>query len=63
MIPDGLAVKEWFVAAIQKFGTGSGDLVRATFATKIEGEAKCITGETLFPRLVQEGEFKIRIGS
>lgn len=62
MVQSGVSGGEWFFAAIQEGGTGYGDMVRAGFATMTQGMDACTNGESSFPGLVEEGEFKIRTG-
>ena len=59
-VQSGIQDDVWFFAAIREGGTGYGDLVRAKFVGQLAGEALCKNGETSFPALVEEGEFKIR---
>jgi hypothetical protein len=56
----GVSEGDWFFAAVKEGGTGSGDRVRAGFASETEGRNKCENGETRFPGLVAEGNFTIR---
>jgi len=58
--PSGIAEEAWFFAAIQEGGTGYGDRVRTGFVDVQGGLDKCLNGETLFPGLVEEGNFTIR---
>lgn len=59
-VQSGYQSNTWFFAAVREYGTGYGDQVRAGFINQAGGEAKCANGETNFPGLVEEGEFKIR---
>lgn len=56
----GTSEGDWFFAAVKEGGTGSGDRVRAGFASESEARTKCDNGETLFPGVVEEGNFTIR---
>ncbi|MFH1648874.1 MAG: hypothetical protein ABIA11_04090 [Patescibacteria group bacterium] len=59
------AIKEgdWAYVAIKEGGTGSGDRVRVRIMSPEAAEAACMypDGETSFPGIVEEGEFKIRL--
>lgn len=55
----GAKENEWFFAAIKEGGAGSGDRVRAGFASESAAMIKCDAGETRFPGIVEEGNFTI----
>jgi hypothetical protein len=54
---------EWAYVAIQEGGIGSGDRVRVRLLSEEDAMENCQNpaGETTFPGLVEEGEFKIML--
>lgn len=59
--PRSAAVDEWFVIALQK-RPAEKERIRTLFATQREAAAKCASGETLFPAIVDSGGFEITQG-
>ncbi|MBU1133158.1 hypothetical protein KKG08_02715, partial [Patescibacteria group bacterium] len=56
-------IEQFINVAIKEGGTGSGDRVRVRIMSPEAAEAACMypDGETSFPGIVEEGEFKIRL--